>query len=295
MRGTHYGADYRWFTRFIGDDVNIPQVEVSREDVDRLLAERGISNNPGPVGIDAEDHVEASRPDLGRLTGAEDHLYPAVSAEPADVDEHDEAAGQYPPGSLKAAIARSRALAHQLRAARRPEAPEIDSRESSSAAGGPVVLTPEAQRIARKIQDTINPRELAQYSFEQLLMAFRAGGLSPGAGAKLVQAWAYGRQLSPEQVVAAMKRAKDEWLAQAERRPGLPAQLLPQAKEWDYDRSVADVLNQRANVGQGPKDIDRERLTLLRRLMASFSGQANYGFTGADAVVEAAASTDVLG
>ena len=263
MRGTHYGADYRWFTRFIGDEVDIPKVDVNRDEVDDILAERGLLTQPA---LDASDPIRSDSPDLHRVTGRP----------PSKPPRRPKPKGPHRPGSLKAAMARPHAAAPSPTTAE-PE------------------LTPEVKRLASVIENSFSPRELAQYSFEQLVDAFRASKMNPGTGSKIVQAWASGREMSPEEVVRAVRRVKDEWLTHQQiHAPDVPPQMHMDAKDWKYDAVVADVLNQRDNVGRGPKDIDRERLKLLRRLMASFSGQANYGFTGIEAVVEAAESTDVL-
>ena len=272
MRGTHYGADYRWFTRFIGDEVDIPQVVADREKVDHLLADRGVRSMVPP----APDPADLKAVDYRQVTGGNTGMSAdAIAARlPARGDS------RYPPGSLKAAIERSKA-----RGAFEQAALSLDHTPP---------LTPEVKALAERIHDSINPNELAEFSFDQLLAAFRSAHMSPGLGAKLVNVWAQSRKFSPEQVVAAIKRAKDDWVARANHGPPTPPQLQTAARSWDFDRAVADMLGQRNNVGRGPKDIDRERLILLQRLMASFSGQANYGFDGAEAAASAVGAVGVL-
>lgn len=300
MRGTHYGTDYVWFTRFIGDDVALPPVTSDPKKVEQILAERGIQ--PSFDDVMGGDDARPNEKDLHKVTGTEPASY-------TDPDEEPLNDSVYPHGSLKAAIARSRARAKKLAAELSQDGTgntgntgaqrghRVGARgqpdQDSHAEPPPEQVSPEVAQLARLIKNSVSPRELARFSFEDLLAAFRAARLPPGAGAKLVQSWAYGNQLSPEEVVRALKRAKDEWLARAHSQPVKPS-VAASPKDWNYDAVVADTLNQRQNVGRGPKDIDRERLMLLRRLMASFSGQANYGFSGDDAVVEAAGGADIL-
>ena len=282
MRGTHYGADYRWFTRFIGNDVSIPKVELSRDEVDQILAQRGLHPSTSPVRkpgdasavMPTSVHAPGA---LRKMTGADEPVRAGMVQRGASGDKHR-------PGSLKAAMARARAQGASASKSPATMNPVDDRRrlapdERPLGTGVEAPITPEVSRLANMIADSVSPRELGQYSFEQLLQAFRVAHMHPAAGAKIVQAWAYDRKLSPEQVVAAMKRVKDDWLNHVEGRPNVRAMYQSSPDDWNYDEAVADYLGQRNNVGQGPKDIDRERLMLLRRLVASFSGQAHYGFS----------------
>lgn len=289
MRGTHYGADYRWFSRFIGDQVALPKVTVEPAEVERILSERGIFAQRSPNDLaepaaTARPSTQQADPSAGGqaahvVTGGPPPVYGDAVSERLGARS-----GPHRPGSLKAAMARAHV------AARTASTGQLSERAASSQTENPTTL-----RLAKLLTESMNPRELAEYSIEQLLAAFKVAGLNPGVGAKIVQAWGYSRSLAPEEVLSAMKRMKDEWLERADQGAPLPAALVPEPRQWDYDQAVAEYLGQRSNVGRGPKDIDRERLMLLRRLMASFSGQANYGFTGADAVAEAVSSTNALG
>lgn len=292
MRGTHYGADYRWFSRFIGDQVTLPEVTVERGEAEGILSERGIFAQRSADDVVEPDAIgRASKRGGGRADGL--RAAPEVTGGPPTVygDALRERLGTptepHRPGSLKAAMTRARVAAEVVGASRR-EAPACGPQSEQ-------VASSDTMRLAKLLEASTNPRELAEYSFDQLLAAFKVAGLNPAVGAKIVQAWGYSRSLAPEEVVSAMKRMKDEWRERADQGPSVPAPLLPEPRQWDYDQAVAEYLGQRNNVGRGPKDIDRERLMLLRRLMASFSGQANYGFTSVDAVAEAVSSTNALG
>ena len=284
MRGSHYGSDYRWFTRFIGDKVQIPSsARADRDAVAKILAEKGMLPTElppadSPTGStdapSSTEPVNVAEPDLHRVTGGEPRLRREAMAAQVGAT----ASNPYRPGSLKAAMARARAVASSAEAAT-----DRAARAATGAAGGPSSLSPQVAELVDRIRFATNPRDLAPYSLEQLLDAFHAADMDPAVSAKIVQSWAYAQRLSPEEVVAAIKQAKSVWLARANQKADqLTGPQLTEPSEWNYDLAVADLLGQRNNVGQGPKEIDRERLLLLRRLVSSFSGQANYGFTGAD-------------
>ncbi|MEM7674799.1 MAG: hypothetical protein AAF449_02220 [Myxococcota bacterium] len=267
MRGRHYGADYRWFDRFIGQRPVIPQVTPDPNEVDQLLYERGVERRPMPEEPEVSPAIETSRQGFSEPTMSRSTMEARLGA----------STSRFPPGSLKAAMYQ--------------RAPSVVSASSSPYDQTPPV-TDRVMKLAELIRTSLNARELAEYSLEELLGAFRAARVNPSASAKLVQAWGFRKQLSPEELVSVLQRAKDDWVAVAnvQKDDAGHAWFKHAAVDaWNRDDAIADMLGQRRDVSHEAKNIDRERLTSLRRLLASFSDQKNGGRGSANTVALAAA------